>query len=133
MAGQLGQLGTQQLGAQQGILGLQQQYGAQQQQQEQQVINQAIQNYATAQQYPQQQLSFLNALARGIATPVPTVTNYQAAPPLSSQLAGLGLGAYGLSQMGLFGGSPAGGKKKGGTVRSGGGLSDLAMARIEGA
>ena len=100
LAGQLGQLGTQQQAAATGILGLQQQFGAQQQQQQQQIINQAIQNYATAQQYPQQQLSFMNALIRGMATPTTTVESYQAQPALASQLAGLsttgiaGLGMY---------------------------------------
>jgi len=57
-AGQLGALGGQQLGAQQGIIGLQNQLGTQQQQQQQNIMNQAIQNYAVAQQYPQQQLAF---------------------------------------------------------------------------
>lgn len=130
MAGQLGQLGGQQLGAQQGILGLQSQYGGQQQQQQQQVINQAIQNYATAQQYPQMQLGFLNAMIRGMATPTTTTQSYQAAPPITSQLAGLGLTGYGLAQTGMFGGAT--GKKAGGTVHSGGGLNDLAMYQIAG-
>jgi hypothetical protein len=130
LAGQLGQLGAQQLAAAQGVLGTQAQFGAQQQAQEQQIINQAIQNYATAQQQPQQQLGFLNAMIRGMATPTTSVQSYQAAPPITSQLAGLGMAGYGLSQMGLFG-SPAV-KKTGGTLRSGGGLSDLALAKIAG-
>lgn len=132
LGGQLGGLGAQQLGAQQGILGLQQQFGGMQQAQQQQMINQAIQNYATAQQYPQQQLGFLNAMVRGMATPTTTTQSYQAAPPISSQLAGLGMAGYGLAQTGLFGGSTAT-KKAGGTVSSGGGLSDLAMSKFAGA
>lgn len=133
LGGQLGGLGAQQLAAQQGILGMQQQYGGMQQAQEQQLINQAIQNYATAQQYPQQQLSFLNAMIRGMATPTTTTQSYQAAPPVASQLAGLGMAGYGLSQMGLFGGSGTTAvKKTGGTVHSGGGLHDLAMASFAG-
>jgi len=130
LGGQLGQLGGQELGAAQGILGLQQQFGGMQQAQQQQIINQAIQNYATAQQQPYQQLGFLNAMIRGMATPTTTVQSYQAAPPISSQLAGLGMAGYGLSQMGLFG-APAV-KKTGGTVHSGGGLGDLALAQIAG-
>jgi len=100
MAGQLGGLGMQQQQAATGILGLQQQLGAAQQQQEQNIINQAIQNYATAQQQPQQQLSFLNAMIRGMATPTTTVQSYQAAPALTSQLAGLG--TAGIAGLGLY-------------------------------
>lgn len=100
MAGQLGGLGAQQLGASQGILGMQQQYGAMQQAQEQQIINQAIQNYAMAQQYPQQQLGFLNAMIRGMATPTTTTQSYQAAPSLTSQVAGLG--TAGIAGLGLY-------------------------------
>jgi hypothetical protein len=119
-AGQLGQLGSQQLAAQQGIIGLQNQLGGQQQQYQQGLINQAINNYAMAQQYPQQQLSFYNSLLRGYATPTVTTSQYQAAPNPVSQLAGLGLtgaAAYGLA------------KKKGGTIKSGDGLEELGMYR----
>lgn len=100
LGGQLGQLGMQQQQAAQGILGLQQQYGAMQQAQEQQLINQAIQNYATAQTYPQQQLGFLNAMIRGMATPTTTTQSYQAAPSITSQLAGLG--TAGIAGLGLY-------------------------------
>lgn len=97
-AGQLGSLGSQQLAAQQGILGAQAQAGALQQQQQQQIINQAIQNYATAQQYPYMQLGTLNAMLRGLPMNQMTTQTYQAAPSMVSQLGGLGsaaLGAYG--------------------------------------
>jgi len=97
-AGQLANIGGQALQAQQGILGLQNQYGTQQQQQEQNIINQAVQNYATAQQYPQQQLAFMNAMIRGLPLQTMTTQGYQAAPSTFSQLGGLaatGLGAYG--------------------------------------
>jgi len=114
MAGTLGQLGTQQLAAQQGILGLQQQIGAQQQAQQQQMINQAIQNYAQAQEAPYQALGQFNALLRGYAMPGQTTTQYQAQPTLSNQLVGLGTAGIGAAQL-----SNALGKKKGGTVRSG--------------
>jgi hypothetical protein len=108
-AGTMGQLGAQQLAAQQGIIGLQAQQGALAQQQEQNIINQAIQNYAMAQQYPLQQFGAYNALLRGYAIPGQTMTQYQAAPSMASQLAGLGMGAYGLSRMM--------GQKKGGVVK----------------
>jgi hypothetical protein len=104
----LANIGNQQLGAQQGILGLQNQIGAQQQGQQQQIINQAIQNYANQQQAPIQAYNTYNALLRGYAVPGMTTTQYQAAPSMTSQIAGLGTaaaGAYGLM------------KKAGGTIK----------------
>jgi hypothetical protein len=88
-AGQLANIGGQQLGAQQNIIGLQNQMGSQQQQEQQNIINQGIQNYATAQQYPQQQLAFMNAQLRGLPLQTSTVQGYQAAPSPINQLAGL--------------------------------------------
>ena len=113
-AGQLGQLGTQQLAAQQGILSLQNQLGGQQQAQEQQIINQAIQNYAQGREAPMQSLNQFNALLRGYALPGTTTNQYQAQPTLGNQLAGFGTAAVGATAL-----SNAMGKKKGGTVRSG--------------
>jgi hypothetical protein len=112
LAGQAGSnlanIGNQQLAAQQGILGLQNQIGGQQQAQEQQITNQAIQNFANQQQAPMQAYNQYNALLRGYAIPGMTATQYQAAPSITSQIAGLGTAAaagYGLT------------KKKGGTIR----------------
>jgi len=100
-AGQgLGQLGTQRLGAQQGIIGMQNQYGAQQQQQQQNTINQAIQNYATAQQYPMMQLGTMMNLIRGTPIQTASTQTYQAAPSPISQLAGAG--TAGLAGLGLY-------------------------------
>ena len=89
-AGQLGQLGTAQLGAQQGILGLQNQYGGQQQQQQQNIINAGMTNYQTAQQYPMTQLQQLSNLAAPYVTKDVTTTQQQAQPAVATQLAGLG-------------------------------------------
>lgn len=99
-AANLGNLGTAQLAAQQGIIGLQNQLGGQQQTYQQSLINQAIQNYANAQQYPQQQLAFFNSLLRGYATPTTTTATYQASPSSISQLAGLG--TAGIAGLGLY-------------------------------
>jgi len=119
----LGQMGTQQLAAQQGIIGLQSQAGAQQQALEQQKINQAMQNYAMQQQYPQQQLAFMSALTRGLPLQAPTTQSYQAAPSAISQIAGLGtagIGAYGLGRAtGVF--------RKGGEVKASDGLAELGL------
>ena len=119
-ASNLSNIGTAQLGAQTGILGLQNQIGGQQQSQEQQVINQAIQNYANAQQQPLNNLNQFNALLRGYALPGTTSTQYQAAPPLANQLTGFGTAAVGATAL-----SNALNKKKGGTVRSG--ISNLGL------
>jgi hypothetical protein len=116
-AGQLGQLGQTQYGQQMGILSAQQQAGAQQQALEQQKINQAIQNYATAQQYPQQQLAFMNAQLRGLPLQQTTVQGYQAAPSAISQIGGIGAGGIGLYGMGRT----AGMFKEGGVVKMGSG------------
>lgn len=94
-AGTLGQLGTQQLGAQQNIINLQSQAGAQQQAQEQQKINQSIQDYATAQQYPYMQLGIMNSMLRGLPLQSSTTQMYQAQPSTGQQLLGYGLGALG--------------------------------------
>jgi len=102
-AGQLGSLGGQQLAAQQGIASAQMQAGTAQQQQQQNIINQAVQNYATAQQYPEQQLSFMNAMLRGLPTQSTTTQSYQAPPSALSQVTGLGLAGLGAYQ--AFGGS----------------------------
>ena len=89
-AGQLGSLGGQQLAAQQGILGLQNQFGGQQQQQAQNVINAGMTNYQTAQQYPMSQLGQLKGLISGIPVTDVTTTAQQAQPSTATQLAGLG-------------------------------------------
>ena len=113
-ASNLANIGTQQLAGQTGILGLQNQIGGQQQAQEQQYINQAIQNYAQAQEAPMQSFNQFNSLLRGYALPGTTQTQYQAAPPIANQLAGFGTAAVGATAL-----SNALNKKEGGTVRSG--------------
>jgi len=121
-AGQLGQLGQTQYGQQLGNVNLQNQMGAQQQAQQQGILNQQIQNYAMAQQYPQQQLAFMSNMLRGLPMQSTTANMYQAAPSNVSQLAGLGLAGYGLSRM-----------KKGGKVKANqrpAGLAELALSKM---
>ena len=89
-AANLSNIGTAQLAGQTGILGLQNQIGGQQQSQEQQMINQAIQNYGQAQEAPMQSLNQFNALLRGYALPGTTSTQYQAQPTLANQITGFG-------------------------------------------
>ena len=94
-ASTLGQLGGAQLGAERDIIGLQTQMGAQQQALEQRKIDQAIQDYATAQQYPFMQLGLMNAMLRGLPLQQATTQQYQAQPGIAQQSLGLGLGALG--------------------------------------
>jgi hypothetical protein len=94
-ASNLANIGGQQLQAQQGIYNMQNQFGAQQQNQQQNIINQAIQNYANAQQYPYMQLGFLSNLLHGLPLQSSTAQTYQANPTTTQQLMGLGLGAAG--------------------------------------
>jgi hypothetical protein len=94
-ASTLGQLGGAQFGTQRDIIGLQSQMGAQQQALEQRKIDQAIQDYATAQQYPFMQLGLMNAMLRGLPLQQATTQQYQAQPGMAQQTLGLGLGALG--------------------------------------
>ncbi len=126
-ASQLAGIGAQELGARQGILGLQAQTGQQQQQQQQNVINQMLQNYATTQQYPQQQLAFMNAMLRGLPLQTTTTQAYQAPPSAISQLGGLGLMGAGIYNVAN--------RKKGGSVKESkkevpAGLADLALMKM---
>lgn len=137
-AGTLSNIGGQQLGSQQSIANLQNTFGQQQQQRQQQIINQAIQNYNMRRMYPQQQLSYMGSLLSGLpVSSTGNVTNIPA-PNMASQIAGLGMtgiGAAGLYQNltgkgigSLFG------FKKGGQVKrpqvGGNGLMDAALRKI---
>jgi len=109
-ANQLAGIGGSQLAAQQGIANLQNQYGQAQQGQQQNIINQAVQNYATAQQYPFMQLGLLNSMLRGLPMQQSSTQMYQAPPNALTTMAGLGATAYGLS------------KKDGGVIKAAGGI-----------
>jgi hypothetical protein len=93
-------IGGQQLNAQQNILNAQNTIGAAQTQREQDILNQGIQNYAMQQQYPQQQLAFMNAQIRGLPMQATTTQGYQAPPSSVSQVAGLG--TAGIAGLGLY-------------------------------
>jgi len=126
MANQLAGIGGAQLAAQQGIIGTQAQQGGAQQTQQQNIINQAVQNYATAQQYPMMQLANMSGLLRGLPLQATSTQSYQAPPSTISQLSGLGLtgaAAYGLM------------KKKGGKIeekKEGSSLADLRLHKLLG-
>ena len=94
MAGQMGALGQQQYGQEMGLMGQQMGIGDKQQAYEQQRLNQKIQDYATAQQYPFIQLGTLSNMLRGLPMQASTTQMYQAQPPALQQAVGLaGAGA----------------------------------------
>jgi len=108
-AGQLASLGGQAFEAQKGIAGLQNQYGAQQQSMEQQKINQAIQDYANAQQYPLMQLGVMSNMLRGLPMQAATTNQYVAAPNQLTQ--GIGMAGAGASLYNAF--NPSSGRAPG--------------------
>ena len=120
-AGQLGQLGGQQFQQAMDVNKLQNLYGTQQQQLEQQKLTQGYQDFMNQQRYPYQQVEFMSNILRG--TPMGTVQTLYGQPvsPLS-QLAGAGTALYGASKL----------MKKGGAVKAkpAGGLAALALDQI---
>lgn len=124
-AGQLGGMGSTSLQNQLGLLNAQQATGLTQQQQQQNIINQAVQNYQTAQQYPMQQLSFMKNMMSGLPYSTSSTQNYSQAPSMAQNLAALGMGAYGLNQMMGGGGGAAGTTGAAGAGGGGSGLTGL--------
>ncbi len=106
-AGQLGSLAGAQQQADLARMGFQQQTGSAQQQYQQNIINQAIQDYATAQQYPMMQLGFMSNMLRGLPMQATTTQSYMPTPNLTTQaIAGLGTAAGAYKAFGM----KAGGK-----------------------
>lgn len=115
------QQGTQQANT---ALGQQMQLGALQQQKEQQGLDIAYQNFMDQKNYPYQQLSYFSNLLRGTPMGMNSTSQvYQAAPSLTSQVAGLGTALYAGSKLAAKGGSTEDIKKR----KSGSGLEDLGM------
>lgn len=110
---QLANIGGQQQAADLARIGAQNQMGAQQQAFEQQKVNQAISNYATAQQYPFMQLGIMNSMLRGLPLQQTTTATYQQQPSTTQQLAGFGGAA--MSYLGKKEGGVIG-MKEGGAV-----------------
>lgn len=107
LASTLGGLGTAEQQADISRIGLQQQLGSAQQQYQQNIINQAIQDYATAQQYPMMQLGFMSNMLRGLPLQATTTQSYMPTPNLTTQaIAGLGTAAGAYKAFGM----KAGGK-----------------------
>lgn len=106
-AGTLGGLGQQQFQQGMDINKLQQQYGTQQQSQVQNILGAQYQDFLNARQYPYQQLGFMSDILRGLPLSQSYSQSYQQPPSMLGQLAGIGMGAYGMF-----------GKKDGGSVHA---------------
>jgi len=104
-AGQLGNLGNQQYSQGMGINQLQNQYGTQQQQQVQSMLNNQYQDFLNYQNYPYKQLGFMSDMLRGLPLTQQSQTMYQSAPSMVSQAAGLGTAALGASKLFAKGGA----------------------------
>ena len=118
----LGNLGNTQYNQNMGILGMQNQFGGQQQQQVQNVLNNQYQDFLNYQNYPYKQMGFMSDMLRGLPLTQQSSTVYQTPPSMLSQVAGLGGAA--LTGAKLFG---AAGGATGDLERRPAGLAELAI------
>lgn len=101
-AGLMGNLGQQQYAQETGLMGLQNQIGAQQQALQQQYLTQDYQDFLNQRGYQQQQMGWFSDMLRGLPLTQQTQSVYQAPPSTASQIAGAGMGLYGMSRAGMF-------------------------------
>lgn len=115
----MGQLGQAQFGQELGITAGQQAAGATQQGLQQAQLSQQHQDFLTQRGHPQQQLSYMSDMLRGLPMSQQTQAQYAAPPNPLSQVAGLGLAAYGAT------------KKEGGIIgMKNGGLVGLGLRNM---
>jgi hypothetical protein len=127
----LGNLGSTQFSQELGTLGLQNQFGTQEQQQQQNKLNQQYQDFLNQKQYPYQQLSYMSDMLRGMPLSQASSQSYTAQPSTLSQVAGLGTTAAGL--IGAYNkstGAAAGGSTKDIQKRRPAGLAELALSKM---
>ncbi len=124
LTGQMGRsladIGTAQQQSDLARLDFQNRIAALPQEQQQQIINQAVQNFALAEESPYQRLSQYSGLLRGYATPTVTTESYRSGPNAAQTLAGIGTTLYGASMPG---------KKKGGVIEEG--IDTLAIKKAK--
>jgi len=124
-ASNLANIGQTQYGQNMGILGMQNQFGGQQQQQVQNVLNNQYGDFLSAQNYPYKQLGFMSDMLRGLPLTQQSQAMYGQAPSMVSQVAGLGGAA--LTGAKLFG---AKGGATGDLESRPAGLADLAIYQM---
>jgi hypothetical protein len=119
-AGQLGQLGQNISNMNMGNIGLQNQFGTQQQGAIQSGLNNQYQDYLNQENLPFRQMGFMSDMLRGTAgLGQSSLYQYQQPASTTNQILGIGTQLAGLGKLGL---------KKGGAVGSG--LADLAIANM---
>jgi hypothetical protein len=129
-ANTLGQLGQNQYTQNMGATTLQNQFGAQQQQQVQNVLNNQYQDFLNSENYPYKQLGFMSDMLRGLPLTQTASTLYQPSPSMGSQLIGAGTSLLGASMLRKEGGMVSS-YAKGGSVNSRpAGLAELALSRM---
>jgi hypothetical protein len=107
-ASALNTLGNSQYNQNMGINQMQNQYGGQQQQQAQNVLNNQYSQFQNYQNYPYQQMSYMSNILRGLPMNQQGAAMYQAPPSTLGQVAGLAAGAKAFGVL-----------KKGGRVKAG--------------
>ena len=107
----LANIGQTQYGQNMGINAMQNQYGGQQQQQVQNMLNNQYGDYLNAQNYPYKQMGFMSDMLRGLPLTQQSTTMYGQAPSMVQQVAGLGITGKALGAFaggGAVGSRPAG-------------------------
>lgn len=92
----LADIGNTQYGQNIGLLDVQNKFGAQQQTQEQNILNNQYQDYLNSQNYPYKQMGFMSDMIRGLPLTQQSQTMYTSPPSMLQQVAGAGLVAKGL-------------------------------------
>jgi hypothetical protein len=119
-ANALGSLGNQQYTQNMGVNQMQNQYGLQQQQQEQNILNNQYQDFLNNQNNPYKQMGFMSDILRGLPLTQQSSAMYQTPPSLGSQLIGGATTAAGIAM-----------RAKGGSIEEKpAGLADLALSRM---
>jgi hypothetical protein len=119
-ASNLANIGQTQYGQNMGILGMQNQFGGQQQQQVQNVLNNQYGDFLNAQNHPYKQLGFMSDMLRGLPLTQQSQAMYGQAPSMVQQVAGLGITGKAL---GAFAGGGSVGSRPAG-------LAELALYRM---
>ena len=118
----LADIGSTQYGQNVGLLNIQNQFGAQQQQQMQNALNTEYQDFLNYQNYPYKQMGFMSDMIRGLPLTQQSSSMFAQPPSAVSQIAGLGGAA--LTGAKLFG---AAGGATGDLERRPAGLAELAI------
>jgi len=121
----LANIGQTQYGQNVGLLNLQNQFGAQQQQQMQNQLNTEYQDFLNSQNYPYKQMGFMSDMIRGLPLTQQSSAMYAQPPSMVSQVAGLGGAA--LTGAKLFG---AAGGATGDLERRPAGLAELTLYQM---